>query len=554
MKKVLIGSPIKQKSEILEQFLLSLEELDKTQLEVHYYFVDDNTEPKSKEMLYQFKKRNENVLIKNSNDFIDNNLEYTRNSNTHLWKKELIERIILFKDTMIEYASAKNFDYLFLIDSDIVLNPTTIKHLISRNVDIVSNIFWTVWKAGKALMPQVWLQDESNSFINDWDNPLTEEQKWQSTKNFVNKLKIPGLYKVGGLGACTLISKNAIKSGISFKLIDNISFWGEDRHFCVRARAIGFNLYVDTVYPAYHIYREEDLKGVSTYKAKGMNPNEYKSNIVNKKQVINIINNNSKKIKSLFKNIKITIKKLKKAIMLKKRIVNSKATLTVSMIVHNEEKRYLKKVLEAAKKYADRFVIIDDASTDNTVQLCEKVLKDVEHKIIINETSLFANEYLLRKKQWEETIATNPDWILFLDADEILENKYIKIKECLLSNNDIDLYCFRVYDMWNETHYREDALWQNKVYHKFLLRYQPNFKYKFLKKKQHCGRMPANVAYLPYSELDIRVKHYGWSNEKERRIKYERYKKLDPDGKFGNIKQYESIMDDNPNLIEFREE
>src|SRR5690606_16148011 len=53
---------------------------------------------------------------------------------------------------------------------------------------------------------------------------------------------------------------------VSFSEIKNLSFWGEDRHFCIRAAALGLSLYVDTNYPAYHIYRESDLEGVWKYK------------------------------------------------------------------------------------------------------------------------------------------------------------------------------------------------------------------------------------------------------------------------------------------------
>ena len=80
-------------------------------------------------------------------------------------------------------------------------------------------------------------------------------------QHFLNQLKRPGIYEVGGLGACTLISRKAIKLGVSFSQIPNLSFWGEDRHFCIRAAALGLKLYVNTRYPAYHIYRESDLKG-----------------------------------------------------------------------------------------------------------------------------------------------------------------------------------------------------------------------------------------------------------------------------------------------------
>lgn len=69
----------------------------------------------------------------------------------------------------------------------------------------------------------------------------------------------PGIYEVGGLGACTLISSSALSSGISYDRVRNISYWGEDRHFCIRAAALGFPLFVDTHFPALHLYRDSDL-------------------------------------------------------------------------------------------------------------------------------------------------------------------------------------------------------------------------------------------------------------------------------------------------------
>jgi hypothetical protein len=66
-----------------------------------------------------------------------------------------------------------------------------------------------------------------------------------------------------------LISRKALVAGVSFAEIKNLSFWGEDRHFCIRAAALGFSLYVDTHFPAYHIYRESELSGIASYKTKG---------------------------------------------------------------------------------------------------------------------------------------------------------------------------------------------------------------------------------------------------------------------------------------------
>jgi SRSO17 transposase len=63
-----------------------------------------------------------------------------------------------------------------------------------------------------------------------------------------------------------LISRTALEAGVNFSRISNLSFWGEDRHFCIRAAALGLQLFVDTHYPAYHIYRDSDLEGVKSFK------------------------------------------------------------------------------------------------------------------------------------------------------------------------------------------------------------------------------------------------------------------------------------------------
>lgn len=554
MKKLLIASPIKQRERVLAEFLNGLTELDLNGFDVHFYFVDDNTEENSSNLLKKFEKTHKNVLIRKGAEFVaEQSKRYECNEVTHFWKKELINRIIEFKNDMIRYAKENEFDYLFFVDSDIVMNPCTIKHLKERNVDIISNVFWTRWVPGGVLYPQVWLQDEGSYYIKNWDKTYTQKEVDQASMDFVNQMKIPGIYKVGGLGACTLLNRKSIESGVSFSLIDNVSFWGEDRHFCIRARVLGLGLYVDTVYPAYHIYRESYVDGIQQYKENGF---DYYFGYGQ----TSLINTGCSECrwKKISSRLILELKKLYKRVVgmsyNRKRIVNTKHKLTVSMVVKNEENRYLRETLEHVKKYADEFIIIDDASTDNTVEVCKEILKDVPHKIIVNKKSLFSREYKLRRQQWDETIKMDPDWILFLDADEIFEDRMVEISKKLITNSDIDLYCFRLFDMWNNTHYRDDEYWNaHRRFMPFMMRYQPKFKYKFNKTNQHCGRMPKNVYGLNYANVDVRIKHYGWSREEDRVNKYNRYMELDRNGKHGILGQYESIMDLNPNLVRFEE-
>lgn len=262
-KKVLIGSPIHQKPSILNEFLLSLSRLNKTDLEITFLFIDDNNNKESSKLLEEFSGKENNVVIYKS----DKQESYICDNVTHRWKESLIWKVAEFKNIIIKICLENNFDYLYLIDSDIILHPNTLEHLISTNKDIISEIFWTKWKPNMPELPQVWLSDQYGLYIKDRSEEISANEILIRQQNFINQLRKPGIYEVGGLGACTLISREALKKGVNFEEIKNLSFWGEDRHFCVRASALGLNLYVDTHYPAYHLYRDTDLEeGLILYK------------------------------------------------------------------------------------------------------------------------------------------------------------------------------------------------------------------------------------------------------------------------------------------------
>ena len=599
MYKILIGSPIKQKSSILKQFIISMKELDLVDLDVRYMFIDDNTDEESSKLLNEWNNENPNVEIVKLK--LDKEEEYICNEFTHNWTNSLINKVSEFKNYIINKAKEYRVDYLFFVDSDLILHPKTLKRLLGINKDIVSNIFWTKWEKGLIELPQVWIKDNYTLFDSYYGESISKEEQDKRTLEFLSKLRIPGTYKVGGLGACTLISRKALNKGVNFSNIYNVSFMGEDRHFCIRAIALGFELYVDTYFPCYHVYREEELSGIEIYKEnnKTLKYNLYKNiayNNINEiferkkcklitteisfiddidKIKVNLsynkvgYNNNYSFYKEYESEIIMSLVnynyyKQEKTIYNKERKVEiapivrkakeKENKITLSMVVKNEEKRYLKEVLNKAKEYIDNAVIIDDNSTDNTINIIKEELKDIQYIIIENKASKFSNEYELRKQQWEETIKINPDWIIFLDADEILEDKFKDKVKDMINNREIDGYLFRLYDFWDNENYRDDILWcAHNTYRLFLIRYQENFIYKFKNTAQHCGRMPYNCINLPYAISDLRVKHYGWAKESDRIEKYNRYMELDPKGEFGDMNQYKSILDINPNLVKWKE-
>ncbi|WP_254438342.1 glycosyltransferase [Paenibacillus sp. DCT19] len=365
---ILIASPVRQTAVVLREFLESLCTLERTTIRTDYLFVDDNEETTSSDMLRDFVKENEGTIItvdavlNEDEDLLEGS--YTKDEGGHYWQDEQVWRVARLKNQILKHVCEHQYDAVFLIDSDLVLHPRTLEQLVSTEKEIVSNIFWTRWQPGAREMPQVWLQDEYQLYrrgVKVAEGTETDNHTIQ-TELFLQQLHNPGCYEVGGLGACTLIRRNVLEAGVTFDRIPNISFWGEDRHFCIRAQALGFSLFVDTYYPAYHIYRLSELPGVAAYNRRVRREEE-------------------------------TI------------------TITLCMIVKNEENS-LARCLDSVNGIADEVVIVDTGSTDRTRQIAARY---TEHIIDFEWVDDFA---AARNFAFDQATS---EYILWLDADDVFE-------------------------------------------------------------------------------------------------------------------------------------
>ncbi len=270
--RVLIGSPIRKEPEILGEFLGSISNLWTGDFTVDALFVDDNEMVESTAMLKNFSLPHGRVTIMPGSAICDSSEMsgtgyYLCDEYTHHWREQLINKVAHYKDAILSAAMEGDYDFVFLVDSDLVLNPVTLAHLISTGKDIISEIYWTKWTPEQQTeLPQVWLGNQYDLFRKEPGESLTPEETARRVAEFITQLRQPGIYRVGGLGGCTLVSRAALLKGVSFRKIPNLGFWGEDRHFCVRAAALGMELWVDTHFPCYHLYRRSDLAGLQAYK------------------------------------------------------------------------------------------------------------------------------------------------------------------------------------------------------------------------------------------------------------------------------------------------
>jgi len=107
---------------------------------------------------------------------------------------------------------------------------------------------------------------------------------------------------------------------------------------------------------------------------------------------------------------------------------SNEQSISLCMIVKNEEDN-LKECLESVKNLVDEIIIIDTGSSDKTKEIASKYTKNVFNYIWDNDFSKARNESLKYSTK---------DWILFLDADEVLNINDIKtIKKAIQDNSAI---------------------------------------------------------------------------------------------------------------------
>ena len=229
--------------------------------------------------------------------------------------------------------------------------------------------------------------------------------------------------------------------------------------------------------------------------------------------------------------------------------------LVLGCLVYNEENRFLKEYLENMSQLTNKIVIIDDGSTDNSISICSKYTSE----IYLTDRLMTKDESLLRKTLWDKccNLCNKNDYILIQDCDEFytknsLENfeKAIKTGESL----GADSIAIKKYDMWNENQYRENPpYWQ--AHFNFLIwcaKYKPNYTYYWNNMKLHCGSLPVNAYYCAFP-TKLQVQHLAYSTPELRQQKVKFYQELDPKAKWGIKAQYDSILDENPTLINFKD-
>ena len=161
MKKILICAPIHEEKDIFELYLKHLRNLEiPANVEVSRFFILHNCEH-----LKDLINHDEQCFINN------NKSEYKKDDNTHYWKQDNFNDVVAMKNMLIKIMLQQNFDYIFYVDSDLMLHKNTLVDLFKADKDMISELFWTKWtKEGHTEeLPNCWHYDHYGIFKEDLD-------------------------------------------------------------------------------------------------------------------------------------------------------------------------------------------------------------------------------------------------------------------------------------------------------------------------------------------------------------------------------------------------
>jgi len=209
--------------------------------------------------------------------------------------------------------------------------------------------------------------------------------------------------------------------------------------------------------------------------------------------------------------------------------------LVCQLRVKNEEKN-IRRCLDNLL-FVNHFCIVDNGSTDKTLEILK------EYKNVTIEKTEGLHDGKDKKLALEMVKKLNPEWILWMDADEVFEEK-AKTELIKLLNNKVSGFCFRIFPFVNsKKYYRIDRNWkqfsengqvrlfrnQSKIYWDDSIQYSG-----------HSGMIKGLTGQVIKS--DLRIKHYTIQSLKEAIEKYNLYslnskKTLDR-------RTYEHLIDD----------
>ena len=198
------------------------------------------------------------------------------------------------------------------------------------------------------------------------------------------------------------------------------------------------------------------------------------------------------------------------------------------------ESRFIEKSLKSVMDICSEIIIMDNNSTDDTVEICSGFDKVTE---IIKRKDLPLDEVRDKNILYEHARKSNPDFILAVDGDEIFmpNASEILFEELSTIHPDSDVFEFQFLTLWDNVNtIRTDGIfgyyWQKRL---LRMKNQP-LSVLFVENDNpgniHCGSIPpSSVGFDNSAKSSVKIFHLASLDDEVRKRKYEYYTKTDPD-------------------------
>ena len=240
--KVLIGSPVYNKMEYcIKQFFDSIKNIEYDNYDI---LLIDNSE--GYEFFNKLKQEEKIIVIKDDTKETEN-----------------IQKVISSRNKILKYAFDNNYDYLLMMDCDVLPPKNILSELIKCNKDIVSGLYFNYFQRDGELMllPIAWktLTPEEFEDLKTKVNLPSDIQTNLDVRRhlFEEEVESNELLEVHFPSAgCMLISKKVLENEtIKYGLekISNNRKTSDEIYFINRARELGFKIYCYTKLKCEHL-------------------------------------------------------------------------------------------------------------------------------------------------------------------------------------------------------------------------------------------------------------------------------------------------------------
>lgn len=199
--------------------------------------------------------------------------------------------------------------------------------------------------------------------------------------------------------------------------------------------------------------------------------------------------------------------------------------------------------LESVSTYADGVLALDDGSTDETANalrdhpLVLEMLSNPRRDTYVGWDDLANRTRLLRAAE-----RFSPDWIIWVDGDEVLEpSDAAVIRRFLAEEAERDIaYSLEVLRMIDGMGtYDKCGMWKHRLYS-----FSPGFT--FESNRLHFELVPKQFAPEARRRTTLRLLHKAGLTEQRRRARYEKYGECDANREWQD--SYEHLLDPPRNL------